>query len=272
MPSIYRLVAASLLVCATPIPRAEAGFFLNLFFNECRAQAGDPKKYEIADRRGVTSIEFRSFDGAILRGYRISAQTANARGAILVAQGNAQLAKRLVTPLQSLAGAGFDVYLYDYRSLGESSGLASVEGIFRDYRGILDQLHQQYDGRWVVGYGVSAGGIMLLNAVSEMKPKSALILDATPDKVPLVVAFEFPRGAIASARIKTIGRDLRHVMAISGRKDNKVKERNMSVLRQVISSSGGQVVSDPELAHPYEGNDNVQRRLALIGTFLSKLN
>jgi alpha-beta hydrolase superfamily lysophospholipase len=267
-----RLIAITLLICFTAIPRSEAGFALNLFFNECRAQAGDPKKYEIADRRGVTNIEFRSFDGATLRGYRIAAHTAKTRGVILVAQGNAQLAKRLVTPLQSFAAAGFDVHLYDYRSLGESSGLASVEGIFRDYRGILDQLRQQYDGRWVVGYGVSAGGIMLLNAVGEMKPKTALILDATPDKVPLLIAFEFPRGAIASARIKTIGRDLRHVMAISGRKDNKVKESNMRVLRQTISSSGGQVVSDAELAHPYEANDNVQRRLAIIGTFLSRLN
>lgn len=113
---------------------------------------------------------------AKLAGWRVLAHDGNerpiaARGYLLVLLGDAMLARDVIPMARKLAGQGFDVFSFDYRGFGESSGQASIRQSIGDVRMLVEHLnalrgadgHVLYRQRFV--YAMSAGAALGLNAM-----------------------------------------------------------------------------------------------------------
>ena len=205
--------------------------------------AGAPDEQRLAGVHNVEPIRFRTRDNTELAGYKLVA--AQPTGCILVAQGNAMLADHLVADLQPFRDLGFDVYIYDYRGYGLSSGKSRLAAIVTDYTEIVTDLHTRGYPR-VLLYGISIGGVMLLNAVGESALYTRMVVDSTPARISTF-------GCPASYDPVThLPQDSSRMMIISGGRDRVVTPQQMEELWQVADSRGARILRDPDFAHPYQ--------------------
>jgi fermentation-respiration switch protein FrsA (DUF1100 family) len=79
--------------------------------------------------------------------------------------------------VELLYRAGFDVFIYDYRGYGMSTGKSSEEGLKSDAKAALDYLRSRadVDTTQIVDYGFSLGGFPCLYTATVLhKPKSVI--------------------------------------------------------------------------------------------------
>lgn len=133
-----------------------------LAFWRFRMVAGKPDAGRVESIRNIESLGFTTRDGRKLGGYKLRAL--NPQGYLLVAQGNAILADQIMGVLTYFRDAGLDVYVYDYRGYGFSTGKSRLQAIVSDYRELVTALNAQgYRRRYL--YGMSMGGVILTNTV-----------------------------------------------------------------------------------------------------------
>ena len=205
--------------------------------------AGRPNKSRIAHTPNVQSIRFTARDGVILGGYKIASRIP--RGYVLVAQGNAMLVDQLVADLQLFREQGFDVYLYDYRGYGLSGGKGRLAAIIADYTDIVAHLNTLgYTRRFL--YGISIGGVMLLNAVGRSHSFDAAVIDSSPS---YISNYGCPE---SYDPMRHLPKDSSHIMIISGVRDLIVSPAQMAELIRIGTSRGAYVLRDVEFSHPFQ--------------------
>ena len=99
--------------------------------------AGSPDAGRLAGLPHVEDIAFETRDGRTLRGYRLMAtdgegQRVAPKGYLLVMQGNAILADRILDEFTPFSAAGLDVFIYDFRGYGRSGGRRRLKAIVSD--------------------------------------------------------------------------------------------------------------------------------------------
>ena len=142
------------------------------------AGAADPQA--LVNIPGLERLTFNTRDGITLAGYKLAA--VNPTAYLLVAQGNAMLADQLIADLQTFRDRGWDVYIYDYRGYGNSQGKSRLAAIVDDYGEIVAHLNTQgYKQRLL--YGISMGGVILLNAVGKTDLYTRLVVDSSPARI-----------------------------------------------------------------------------------------
>jgi alpha/beta superfamily hydrolase len=225
--------------------------------------AGRPDKSRIAHTPNVQSIRFTARDGVILSGYKIAARVP--RGYVLVAQGNAMLADQLVADLQLFREQGFDVYLYDYRGYGLSGGKSRLAAIIADYSDIVAHLNTLGYTRNFV-YGISIGGVMLLNAVGRSHSFDAAVIDSSPS---YISNFGCPE---SYDPMRHLPEDSSHIMIISGVRDHIVSPAQMAELIRIGASRGAYVFRDIEFSHPFQDKSPEvhRRRLDEVARFFMR--
>jgi hypothetical protein len=149
--------------------------------------AGEPSAARLAQVANVEDVAITSSDGRILRSYKLNPPIpGTARiypgGYLLVAQGNAMLADQIITRFDQFAGLGYDVYIFDYRGYGRSEGKRRLKAILNDYHQIIQQLGTQpYQSR--AFYGMSFGGVVLLDALRHQAGEMTVVIDSTPSRL-----------------------------------------------------------------------------------------
>src|ERR687891_679726 len=145
------------------LERSVCGFLREpLAFWLFRRAAGTPDARRVSSIRDIEPLSFMTGDGRRLGGYKLRA--AKPQGYLLVAPGNAMLADQIVGKLQVFRDLGLDIYVYDYRGYGLSQGKSRLVALISDYRGLFPWLNARGYRRHFL-YGLSMGGIILLNAV-----------------------------------------------------------------------------------------------------------
>lgn len=212
--------------------------------------------------------------GATLCGYRIPARGLSpgqpARGYLLFVQGSGMLASRVVPRLQPFAELGLDVYAYDFRGYGCSTGTPLAADLFADAKALLAHLDGRYPGGVHALYGVSWGGIVLANAVEPARPFSVLALDSVPDRLPFF--FFCPAEIYPVRRLERPGFDLSRLLLVTNGEDPKVKPRNMSGLLGL--RGGGRAPKTEELAalaHPFSPDDDIPLRVATLARRIAEI-
>jgi len=163
----------------------------------------------------------------------------------LVAQGNAMLVDQLVADLQLFREQGFDVYLYDYRGYGLSGGKSRLAAIIADYTDIIAHLNTLgYTRRFL--YGISIGGVMLLNAVGRSHSFDAAVIDSSPS---YISNYGCPE---SYDPMRHLPKDSSHIMIISGVRDLIVSPAQMAELIRIGTSRGAYVLRDVEFSHPFQ--------------------
>lgn len=226
-----------------------------------RRAAGSPDAQRVAGIRDIERIQFETRDKRILGGYRLRA-AGTPRGYLLVAQGNAMLADQIMGELQIFRDRGFNVYVYDYRGYGLSGGSSRLRAIISDYREIVAHLNRQ-NYRQRALYGMSMGGIILLNAVGAKGDFSALVVDSSPSRIAhLGCPEEFDP-------VKHLPADCSRLQLIIGERDRVVWPAEMEELMIAIRNRGGKVLERLEYAHPFQDAPDVhRRRLEEVAAFL----
>jgi len=210
-------------------------------------------------------IEHETRDGRTLRGYRLDSPVPPGvtRSSVLVAQGNAMLADHLLGELQTLARKGLDVWIFDYRGYGGSEGRARLQAIVGDY---LELHHRILDetGEAPALYGISFGGIVLLNAVGSGAGFRRAVIDGSPARVS---GFGCPNRFDPA---KHFPDSYANVMVIAGHRDNVVPVEQTRELLDLATANGGKALERDDFHHPFmDGDPAIRReRLTLISDYL----
>lgn len=217
-----------------------------------REAAGAADARRIAAIRNIERLALKTRDGRTLGGYRL--HHPEPQGYLLVAPGNAMLADQIAAELQFFRDLGLDVYVYDYRGYGLSSGKSRLASIVGDYRAIIAHLNDLGYRRRLL-YGVSMGGVVLLNAIGTRPDQyDALVVDSSPSRIsPLGCSQRYDpvnHLPVACSRIKIIG----------GERDRVVRPGEIQELMDAAKGCGAQIVRRPEFAHPFQDASAAIRR------------
>jgi alpha/beta superfamily hydrolase len=229
--------------------------------------AGRPNPNAWSSVPGAAPVSHETRDGRVLRGYKIS-RTDSARrrdGFLLVAQGNAMLADQLLYDLAFLADQGKDVFVYDYRGYGNSDGKRRLKAIVSDYRDLFNSLSTNPDEQKLL-YGISFGGIVLLNVIGGGAKFDRAVIDSTPSRISQLGC---PAEYDPVGNLPTDSSDL---MVVSGQKDTVVPPAEMAELLSTAKARGAQTVVSDDLAHAFMDEEQGvhQERQKLIKQFLFK--
>jgi len=219
---------------------------------------------------GAAPISHKTRDGRILRGYKIAAKTVqdtsvSRKGFVLVAQGNAMLADQLLHELSAFADHGRDLFVYDYRGYGNSEGKRRLKAIVADYRELFSTLGTNQNEEKLL-YGISFGGIVLLNVIGGGAKFDKAVIDSSPGRIShLGCPAEYDP-------VRHLPADSSKLMIISGNKDTVVTPADMKELVSTARGRGAQVAVSDEFAHPFMDREPSvhQRRQKLIKEFLFK--
>ncbi len=234
-----------------------------LAFWQFRRAAGAPDARRVAHIRDLERIAFTTRDGRTLGGYHLRSRSP--QGFLLVAQGNAMLADQIVDELQYFRDLGFDVYVYDYRGYGLSEGNSRLGAIVADYRELAASLNTQPYRRRLL-YGMSMGGVILLNAVGASGDYSALVIDSAPSRIS-------PFGCPESYDpVHHLPPDSSRIMIMGGERDRVVRIAQVEELMRVAQGRGARVLRHPGLAHPFmDASADLHRsRFQAVADFLAR--
>lgn len=228
-----------------------------------RRGAGSAQAGRVAGIADIERVTFTTRDGRQLGGYKLRA--AAPTGYLLVAQGNATLADQIVRELQYFRSLGVDVYLYDYRGYGLSEGNSRLGAIVSDYREITASLNAQPYRRRLL-YGMSMGGVILLNAVGASSDYSALVIDSAPSRIS---QYGCPK---IYDPVHHLPPDSSRIMIIAGERDRVVRITQVEELMRVAESRGALVLRHRELAHPFQdASEDIHRsRFQAVADFLAR--
>lgn len=228
--------------------------------------AGKPNPKIASSTPNAVPTEYKTRDGRLLKGYKLASTAAGGTvlGAVLVAQGNAMLADQLISDLNPFAQAGIEVYIFDYRGYGDSEGKRRLKAIVSDYRELFDHLGTITQGRRFL-YGISFGGVVLLNVIGSGIAFDRAVIDSTPGHVSNLGC---PQRYDPAANFP---RDASGVLVIAGGQDTVVPLKDSQALIELARARGGRAEVQAEYAHPFMDADfRVHRnRLELIRLFLA---
>ena len=234
-----------------------------LAFWAFRHGAGQANAGNVSGIADIERINFTTRDGRTLGGYRLRADAAS--GYLLVAQGNATLVDQIAHKMQYFRRLGVDVYLYDYRGYGLSEGKSRLRAIVEDYREIIASLNAQPYRRRLL-YGMSLGGVILLNAVAPTGDYTALVVDSSPSRI---ARYGCPK---TYDPVHQLPPDSSRILVIGGGRDRVVPIAHVEELLQVAQSRGARVLRHPDLAHPFmdAGVELHRSRFRAVADFLAR--
>jgi alpha/beta superfamily hydrolase len=227
--------------------------------------AGEASTARLARIANIEDVAVTSSDGRILRGYKLKATHAQAgkerpRGYLLVVQGNAMLADQIITHFDPIARLGYDVYIFDYRGYGRSEGKRRLKAILDDYRQIIQQLGTQPYQRQAF-YGMSFGGVVVLDALQHHAGEMRVAIDSTPSRLS-------DYGCPATHDpVNNLPLDAGNFLVIAGSRDQVVKPGTSRELLEQAEDRGATVLRDPVWGHPFMDN-HTQQRLEAVRQFL----
>lgn len=132
-------------------------------------------------------VEFDTEDGEILHGWWLP--HASPRGTLLFQHGNAGNISHRLDSLRIFHELGLNVFIYDYRGYGQSSGSPSEMGVYRDaraaWRWLVDEAGVEPSS--IVLFGRSMGGAVASRLAAEVDA-AGLIVESTFTSVPEIGA------------------------------------------------------------------------------------
>jgi len=170
------------------VRRPIAGLLVPLLLCGCTGLVFQPEtgqRIDLADH-GIAyrDIHFRASDGVRLHAWYIPATTL-ARGTIVFAHGNAGNLGTHVANVAWLRERGYNLFAFDYRGYGLSSGTPTMAGVHRDTVAALRMADRLDDlpRRRLVLFGQSLGGA-IATVVAARIPRDedpgALVVDSAP--------------------------------------------------------------------------------------------
>jgi alpha/beta superfamily hydrolase len=229
-----------------------------------KGAAGKPDPEAAIRIQNAEPIVHKTKDGRLLRGYKLKSTAAggSAIGSVLVAQGNAMLADQLLSSLRGFSQSGLDVYVFDYRGYGNSEGKSRLKAIVNDYKEIFDQISSSVNGKRFL-YGISFGGVVLLNVVGSGIQFDRVVIDSAPSRISNLGCPE------KYDPVENFPKDGSRFLLIAGKRDKVVPLKNSQELIEFARVRGSRIEVYADFAHPFMDSDITihRERLELIKSF-----
>ena len=243
----------SLLVCTTSwagsnLEKSVCGLEEPILFKGWSQAAGTPDRTRLSSLKNIETISIKSKDHRILRGYKLGKQSSKnigtTQGYLLVVQGNAMLAEHIIGQFQPFTENGYDVCVFDYRGYGRSEGKPRFKGILSDYREIVDHLNSLgYQNS--VFYGLSFGGVVLLNALKDKPGNKRVVIDSARSRFS---KYGCPKD---NDPINNLPENCSNFLVIAGQKDRVVTPEASKALLKLAKQRGASILEHPKLNHPF---------------------
>lgn len=224
------------------------------------ASAGSPDPDAAERFPNVELVEHTTRDGRVLKGFRLksTAPEDKVTGRMLVAQGNAMLADQLLEYLNTLAADGIESYVFDFRGYGASEGRARLKAIVGDYRELYEAIKPDRL------YGISFGGIILMNLIGSGATFERAVIDSSPARVN---DFGCPE---RYDPINNLPENAAGILVIAGAEDRVVPETDVEPLMELVEARGGKALLGATFGHPFMDNAHAhEQRSELIRSFLT---
>jgi pimeloyl-ACP methyl ester carboxylesterase len=251
-----------------PLERSVCGLQEPLMFWLWSGMAGSPDADRLAGLSNVEDIVHETGDGRQLRGYRLNATGSDGQGRapkgyLLIMQGNAMLADRIIGEFAPFAAAGLDVYVYDFRGYGRSGGKRRLRAIVSDYEEIIAALNASGYGRHYV-YAMSFGGIVLLDGFASHGRLDRVVIDSTPGRLS---DYGCPP---QYDPVNHLPADSSGFLFIVGGNDQVVTPAMSQELVEAAHERGARILRDAAFAHPFMDRDRAvhRRRMNLVEAYL----
>jgi pimeloyl-ACP methyl ester carboxylesterase len=228
--------------------------------------AGKPNASRIANIANIEDVSLTTSDGRVLRGYKLGATPAAGagnipRGYLLVVQGNAMLADQIIGSFVKLTDLGYDVYVFDFRGYGRSDGKRRLKAILSDYRELIEHLDSHAYAQRAF-YGMSLGGVILLDALRNRSRNATVVIDSAPSRLS---DYGCPT---SHDPVNNLPGDASGLLVITGARDTVVTPAMSRDLSTQAEQHGAQVLRHPEFGHPFM-DYYTDRRMAILGRFLT---
>lgn len=213
------------------------------------AMTPDPDLSRLAGDPLIEAVEFVTADVRTLRGYKLKAHDASGqsiqpKGYVLMALGNAMIADRMMRELSAYGSRGYDAYVFDYRGYGLSEGKRRINAIIEDYREIVADLNSRYRRKML--YGVSLGGMVMMNVIGSGVAFDAAVVDSSPSRMSVHGCPErIDPVRHLSARFAS------RLLVITGKQDQVLPMAQTRELREQAAVLGARTVDDEAFAHPF---------------------
>lgn len=228
--------------------------------------AGRPNPEAASRIPNAEPVTHKTKDGRLLRGYKLRSTAAAGAvvGFVLVAQGNAMLADQLLSSLTNFSQAGIEVYVLDYRGYGNSEGERRLKAMVSDYQELFDRIGASTQGKRFL-YGISFGGVVLLNVVRSGIAFDRVVIDSTPSRVSNMGCPE------KYDPVVNFPKEGSRFLLVAGVQDKVVPIENSQELIDLARTRGSRIEVRPDYAHPFMDSDiRIHRaRLELIRSFLA---
>ncbi len=200
-------------------------------------------------RPNVEAVSFTTGDDKVLSGYRFRAhderdEPVEPKGYVLMALGNAMIADQMISELSTYAKSGYDAYIYDYRGYGLSEGKRRINAIIEDYREIVADLNTRYERKML--YGVSLGGMVMMNAIGSGVEFDAAVIDSAPSRLSSYGCPDRidPVNHLSEAVAPKL-------LIITGKRDQVLGSKDTRELREKAGELGAKTYNGDDFAHPY---------------------
>ncbi|MBF0286662.1 MAG: alpha/beta hydrolase [SAR324 cluster bacterium] len=140
-----------------------------LFYNPTSLEYLTPKQLGFA----YENVYFHSQDGTKLHGWFLPAQSGNAKGTIIHYHGNSENLSHYFFHVFYFAQRSYNLFMFDYRGYGKSSGEATPQGVYEDAIAALNYVKNRPDVHpdKLIVFGQSLGGALALRMMGEIKPE-----------------------------------------------------------------------------------------------------
>jgi len=240
-----------------------------LLFQIWSSSAPEPDESRISDNQFIISVDFKTSDKRILRGYKYQSHNINdvitePKGYVLMALGNAMISDQMIGYLKPFSQKGYDVYIFDYRGYGLSEGKRRIKAFIEDYKELTSYLNTQYERHLL--YGISLGGAVIANVIGAGVEYDRAVIDSSPSRFS---SYGCPK-EIDPAENIPVNAD--NMLVITGVLDSVLKSKMTSEYRELAGSKGASVFDGPNYSHPFmdENRDVHINRLKKIINFLDE--
>lgn len=238
-----------------------------LLFKLWSSAAPEPDESRVSDNQLIMSVDFKTSDKKILRGYKYQSHDINdvvtdPKGYVLMALGNAMISDQMIGYLKPFSQKGYDVYIFDYRGYGLSEGKRRINAFIEDYKELTSYLNNQYERHLL--YGISLGGVVIANVIGAGAEYDRAVIDSSPSRLS---SYGCPKEIDSAENIPV---NTENILIITGALDPVLKPKMTSEYRELAGSKGASVFDGPNYSHPFmdENRDVHIDRMKKIINFL----
>ncbi len=185
---------------------------------------------------------FETSDGMTIAGWWVPA--VRSRGTVLYCHGNGGNISSCLDSIRTASRLGLDMFLFDYRGYGNSTGSPTEQGTYRDAEAAWDYLVgvRGIDPGRIIVWGRSLGGPVAARVAADHQP-GVLIIESTFISVPEILRERYswvPRWVVGDYAYDTrgsLGRVRAPVLVIHSPDDEIVPFRHGRVLYESIQGS-----------------------------------